>query len=421
MPKPWKEFTKEDAIKLTSASEKAGGDIDKLNVKTSDLKLESDMFSKTVGEKGVFAKFADSYPVSCKLLYPVDGLTMPERTRLTLELFGNQTESAGFYKRLYNIDWETQRELVFYVETSGTPQGAKISGSILFETGPLTGISPVIEQVSEGVQRVTFNLKEKADKLKLVDPQRLQVHIRFPDAGDDTSFMRMYDFSFYNPDVTSNLIEEHVNLTGINYRLTHPWVRGYAVLIDSGKYEQFEPNRIFQRRWCLDGREREVRICWYDGSKTRTGEKVIYIGKEISNMHSGDFYVHLHSNSYPPLTNAAPTPDQTARLYYDVVDGWIKCDTGAEVSGIEGHFTWLHYIKDAGPRYSVTLSGIAEGGTFVDVVKVVRDVTGLGLKDSKALVDNVPSIILTDQTFEKADLAREKITAAKGVAIVNEV
>ena len=43
------------------------------------------------------------------------------------------------------------------------------------------------------------------------------------------------------------------------------------------------------------------------------------------------------------------------------------------------------------------------GDKKVDVIKAVRSITGLGLKDSKALVDGVPSVIKEGITKTEAD------------------
>ena len=59
-------------------------------------------------------------------------------------------------------------------------------------------------------------------------------------------------------------------------------------------------------------------------------------------------------------------------------------------------------VEDDGPsEVTVTLTGIS--GSKVGVIKVVREITGLGLVDAKALVDNVPSPIKENIDPEEAE------------------
>jgi len=63
--------------------------------------------------------------------------------------------------------------------------------------------------------------------------------------------------------------------------------------------------------------------------------------------------------------------------------------------------------------------GLTEiGPSKVKVIKIVRDNTGLGLKEAKELVDKAPSIIKEGITKAEADDLIEKLTAegAKAVA-----
>ena len=52
----------------------------------------------------------------------------------------------------------------------------------------------------------------------------------------------------------------------------------------------------------------------------------------------------------------------------------------------------------AGEPANVTVTLTAPGGTKVAVIKVVREITGLGLVDAKGLVDKVPSVIKENMT-----------------------
>ncbi|MEB3206617.1 MAG: 50S ribosomal protein L7/L12 [Vampirovibrionales bacterium] len=52
------------------------------------------------------------------------------------------------------------------------------------------------------------------------------------------------------------------------------------------------------------------------------------------------------------------------------------------------------------------------GAKKIDVLKVVRELTGLGLKEAKDMVDNVPSNVLVGVDRKKAQEAEEKLKAA---------
>ena len=65
----------------------------------------------------------------------------------------------------------------------------------------------------------------------------------------------------------------------------------------------------------------------------------------------------------------------------------------------------------AGPsEVSVTLTDV--GATKVAVIKVVREITGLGLVDAKGLVDKTPSVIKENIKPEEAEEIKKKLTEA---------
>lgn len=56
------------------------------------------------------------------------------------------------------------------------------------------------------------------------------------------------------------------------------------------------------------------------------------------------------------------------------------------------------------------------GASKVGVIKAVREVTGLGLKDAKDLVDNAPKALKEGASKEEAEQIKEKLEAA-GVSV----
>ena len=61
-------------------------------------------------------------------------------------------------------------------------------------------------------------------------------------------------------------------------------------------------------------------------------------------------------------------------------------------------------------EFNVILS--AAGDKKIQVIKVVRELTGLGLKEAKDLVDGAPGTVLEKVTKEAADKAKEQLEAA---------
>ena len=63
-------------------------------------------------------------------------------------------------------------------------------------------------------------------------------------------------------------------------------------------------------------------------------------------------------------------------------------------------------------EFDVVLTGI--GGNKIAVIKAVREVTSLGLKEAKDLVDNAPRAVKEGVTKEEADALQAKLTDAGG-------
>ena len=67
--------------------------------------------------------------------------------------------------------------------------------------------------------------------------------------------------------------------------------------------------------------------------------------------------------------------------------------------------------EDAGPvNVTVTLTDV--GPTKVQVIKAVREITGLGLVDAKGLVDKVPSAIKENVPAAEGEAIKERLEAA---------
>lgn len=66
---------------------------------------------------------------------------------------------------------------------------------------------------------------------------------------------------------------------------------------------------------------------------------------------------------------------------------------------------------DAAPK-NVTVVLTSFGDSKVGVIKVVREITGLGLIDAKKLVDGVPAELKKDVPAEEAEIIKKKLTDA---------
>lgn len=70
--------------------------------------------------------------------------------------------------------------------------------------------------------------------------------------------------------------------------------------------------------------------------------------------------------------------------------------------------------EDQGPQnFTVKLAEV--GGSKLGVIKAVRELTGLGLKEAKAVVDGVPSEIANDVPAEQAEEMKAKLEEAGAV------
>lgn len=76
----------------------------------------------------------------------------------------------------------------------------------------------------------------------------------------------------------------------------------------------------------------------------------------------------------------------------------------------------LGLIACGNSKVSVELQEV--GDTPMKLIKEVQEITGLELKDAKAIVDKVPSIVVEDVTEEEAKEIIEKLEAVSGKAVI---
>lgn len=66
-------------------------------------------------------------------------------------------------------------------------------------------------------------------------------------------------------------------------------------------------------------------------------------------------------------------------------------------------------------EFTVTLKGLSADDKKISVIKEVRTVTGLGLKEAKDLVEGAPKPLKENVSNDEANKIKESITAAGGV------
>jgi ribosomal protein L7/L12 len=88
------------------------------------------------------------------------------------------------------------------------------------------------------------------------------------------------------------------------------------------------------------------------------------------------------------------------------VNGYISYPGDAGAHDVISQEDSRDYLKRriARDKFTVTLTDF--GNNKITAVKMVRAVTGLGLKDAKAIVDSVPAVIEDGLSKEEADLSK---------------
>ena len=108
------------------------------------------------------------------------------------------------------------------------------------------------------------------------------------------------------------------------------------------------------------------------------------------------------------------------------IDGLTVVELSELVKGIEEKYG-ASAVAAAAPAAGAVAGGAAEekssfnvvlkevGANKIQVIKVVRDVTGLGLKEAKDLVDGAPKTVKEGVSKDEAEEIKEKFTAAGAV------
>ena len=107
------------------------------------------------------------------------------------------------------------------------------------------------------------------------------------------------------------------------------------------------------------------------------------------------------------------------------IDGLTVVELSELVKGIEEKYG-VSAVAAAAPAAGAAAGAAEEKSSFdvvlkdvgankIQVIKVVRDVTGLGLKEAKELVDGAPKTVKEGASKEEAEEIKEKFSAAGSV------
>jgi uncharacterized protein (TIGR02996 family) len=74
------------------------------------------------------------------------------------------------------------------------------------------------------------------------------------------------------------------------------------------------------------------------------------------------------------------------------------------------------WVMAANGRYSVVLRSYSLNHK-INVIKIIREITGMGLKEAKDLSESLPAVIKDDLTLEVAELIRDKFSPWANVSL----
>jgi large subunit ribosomal protein L7/L12 len=91
-------------------------------------------------------------------------------------------------------------------------------------------------------------------------------------------------------------------------------------------------------------------------------------------------------------------------------DKWGVKAAPVAVAGAAGPAAAAAPVAEAQTEFTVILK--SKGATAINVIKVVREITGLGLKDAKDLVDGAPKDVKVNVSKAEADDIAKKLKDA---------
>ena len=90
----------------------------------------------------------------------------------------------------------------------------------------------------------------------------------------------------------------------------------------------------------------------------------------------------------------------------------VSAAAATVVSGVAGPAAAAAEAAEEKTEFTAVLTGV--GSNKIAVIKAVREITSLGLKEAKELVDNAPKPIKENVSKDEAEGIQKKITEAGG-------
>jgi large subunit ribosomal protein L7/L12 len=82
---------------------------------------------------------------------------------------------------------------------------------------------------------------------------------------------------------------------------------------------------------------------------------------------------------------------------------------GVVMSGGPGPAAAAAPVVDVKTEFTVSLDGLADPAKKINVIKVVREITGLGLKEAKDLVEGAPKPVKENIGKDEAEALKKKL------------
>lgn len=164
------------------------------------------------------------------------------------------------------------------------------------------------------------------------------------------------------------------------------------------------------------------------------GDSIIYDGEfALGKIHGNGFIYSINHGVKEPLLNSqwhentliskstSSFIKETANLIVIAVV-YIRTVTlpiSIEKQNYKSTDTNTLISLDSKKNYAVELSSV--GTKYTEIISIVREVTGLGLKETKDLILNVPIIIIDNITINDAQQIKEKFGAHGCVATIKKI
>lgn len=102
---------------------------------------------------------------------------------------------------------------------------------------------------------------------------------------------------------------------------------------------------------------------------------------------------------------------QLNELVKDLEEKWgVSAAAPAAVGAVAGGVAAGAAVEEEKTEFDVVLTDV--GGNKIQVIKAVREITSLGLKEAKDLVDSAPKAIKEAVAKEEADAAKTRLEEA---------